>query len=445
MNLESFEKKIDKFKSNNPELIEEYEDQMGDVFDDYIHDLYQLYDKLSRIRSSADPIASVQYALHDAIRNNTNVLDAFDGIIARAMMGVDDGGVLQQYFKELGKVYEKNGNDYDIPYCPENREKLIEMNLKMVISIAKGYQGLGLTLEELISAGNLGLVKAFDKYDPNRAKLKDDMLSSLDILDDDADPEKILACIQNYLTYGDIKKKFIKQFGITEKIAEKVEEPEEEENEEDIDEDSLDLDELMEKKVSKKKLNYVLVAWKPFAKRDVVKWIKKNVQNATFNSVAFMWIRAFILIEIDNHSRLVKKPKSEIYKDKIKYGSYKREVKLDIDAPVSDDDDTPLSEKLQPDEYEPSELEVSEAYDTFKDGLNKLLDGVKPRDRSVFLKKFGIGLPRPMLPKEIAEQENLSIARISQIFQSVIEQMQQNSVKYNINPDILFEAVRRME
>jgi hypothetical protein len=47
-----------------------------------------------------------------------------------------------------------------------------------------------------------------------------------------------------------------------------------------------------------------------------------------------------------------------------------------------------------------------------------------------------------MLPKEIAEQENLSIARISQIFQSVIEQMQRNTTKYNINPNILFEAAQ---
>ena len=47
--------------------------------------------------------------------------------------------------------------------------------------------------------------------------------------------------------------------------------------------------------------------------KEVDNSIKKNVKNATFNSVAFMWIRAFILIEIDNNSRLVKKPKSEIY------------------------------------------------------------------------------------------------------------------------------------
>jgi DNA-directed RNA polymerase sigma subunit (sigma70/sigma32) len=155
-----------------------------------------------------------------------------------------------------------------------------------------------------------------------------------------------------------------------------------------------------------------------------------------------MWIRAFILIEIDNNSRLVKKPKSEIYNDKIKYGSYKKEVTLDIDAPISDGGGACFGDILQLESDEPTSIEVSEAYDTFKQGLDKLLDGVKPRDRSVFLKKFGIGLPRPMLPKEIAEQENLSIARISQIFQSVIEQMQRNTTKYNINPNILFEAAQ---
>ena len=88
-------------------------------------------------------------------------------------------------------------------------------------------------------------------------------------------------------------------------------------------------------------------------------------------------------------------------------------------------------------------MEVAEAYDTYKAGLAKLLDGVKPRDRAIFLKKFGIGLPRPMLPKEIADQEGLSIARISQIFQTVIEQIQYNQVKYDIDPNVLFGAVNK--
>jgi hypothetical protein len=50
-----------------------------------------------------------------------------------------------------------------------------------------------------------------------------------------------------------------------------------------------------------------------------------------------------------------------------------------------------------------------------------------------------------MLPKEIADQEGLSKARVSQIFQSVIEQIQVNSVKYDIDSDQLFAAIRKMQ
>jgi DNA-directed RNA polymerase sigma subunit (sigma70/sigma32) len=158
-----------------------------------------------------------------------------------------------------------------------------------------------------------------------------------------------------------------------------------------------------------------------------------------------MWIRAYILIEIDNNSRIVKKPKTEIYKDREEFGAYKKEVVIDIDAPISESTDVSLGDILSIEDDTRPELEISEAYDTFKNGLNKLLDGVKTRDRTIFLKKFGIGLPRPMLPKEIAEQEGLSIARISQIFQTVMDQMLKNQIKYNINPDILFEAVKKIQ
>ena len=82
----------------------------------------------------------------------------------------------QQYFKDINNTYERNGNNYDIEYCEENRDKLIEMNLKTVVSIAKKYQGLGLSLNELISAGNLGLVIAYDKFDPSRSRLKDNIV-----------------------------------------------------------------------------------------------------------------------------------------------------------------------------------------------------------------------------------------------------------------------------
>lgn len=44
---------------------------------------------------------------------------------------------------------------------------LIESNLRLVISIAKRYAGHGLSLEDLIQEGNLGLIKAVDKFNPS--------------------------------------------------------------------------------------------------------------------------------------------------------------------------------------------------------------------------------------------------------------------------------------
>lgn len=47
-------------------------------------------------------------------------------------------------------------------------QKLIESNLKFVVSIAARYQNRGLSYAELISEGNMGLIKAIEKFDPDR-------------------------------------------------------------------------------------------------------------------------------------------------------------------------------------------------------------------------------------------------------------------------------------
>ena len=48
------------------------------------------------------------------------------------------------------------------------RKKLVESNLRLVVSVAKRYRGMGLPFEDLIQEGNLGLVRAVEKYDPQR-------------------------------------------------------------------------------------------------------------------------------------------------------------------------------------------------------------------------------------------------------------------------------------
>src|ERR671913_2509050 len=48
------------------------------------------------------------------------------------------------------------------------RKRLIEKNLKLVVSIAKKSRGHGLPFEDLIQEGNIGLMKAVEKFDPDR-------------------------------------------------------------------------------------------------------------------------------------------------------------------------------------------------------------------------------------------------------------------------------------
>jgi RNA polymerase primary sigma factor len=48
------------------------------------------------------------------------------------------------------------------------RQKLIEKNLRLVVSVAKKYRGYGLPFEDLIQEGNIGLMKAVEKYDSER-------------------------------------------------------------------------------------------------------------------------------------------------------------------------------------------------------------------------------------------------------------------------------------
>lgn len=61
---------------------------------------------------------------------------------------------------DLFKVYEEGGAKAELA-----RKKLIESNLRLVISIAKKHKGHNIPLEDLIQEGNLGLLKAIERFD----------------------------------------------------------------------------------------------------------------------------------------------------------------------------------------------------------------------------------------------------------------------------------------
>jgi RNA polymerase primary sigma factor len=48
----------------------------------------------------------------------------------------------------------------------EARDHMVRANLRLVVKIARGYQGQGVALEDLIAEGNLGLVRAVEAFDP---------------------------------------------------------------------------------------------------------------------------------------------------------------------------------------------------------------------------------------------------------------------------------------
>src|SRR5689334_6859154 len=81
---------------------------------------------------------------------------------------------LDKYLQEIGKV-ELISAEVEVELAKRIREgdqvameKLTKANLRFVVSVAKQYQNSGLTLGDLINEGNLGLIKAAQRFDETR-------------------------------------------------------------------------------------------------------------------------------------------------------------------------------------------------------------------------------------------------------------------------------------
>jgi RNA polymerase primary sigma factor len=88
--------------------------------------------------------------------------------------GDDGGDDLGLYLREIGSIPLLSASDEQrlaqqiAQGNEEARQQFIEANLRLVVSIARKYTGLGLGLSDLIQEGNLGLMKAVERFDPTK-------------------------------------------------------------------------------------------------------------------------------------------------------------------------------------------------------------------------------------------------------------------------------------
>nr|WP_256200048.1 sigma-70 family RNA polymerase sigma factor [Verrucomicrobium spinosum] len=84
-----------------------------------------------------------------------------------------DGGI-KIYLREIGKTdlltpqQEVELAERIKKGDPEARSHMIRANLRLVVKIAQDYANYGLPLLDLISEGNIGLMKAVERFDPNK-------------------------------------------------------------------------------------------------------------------------------------------------------------------------------------------------------------------------------------------------------------------------------------
>ncbi len=127
-----------------------------DLLDDILEHLQTL-----GIVVGADNDADADEIEHESIENEKVIIP--DGV------EIDDP--VRMYLKEIGRVRLLTANEeIDLALLIENgdeeaKRKLVEANLRLVVSIAKRYVGRGMLFLDLIQEGNLGLMKAVEKFD----------------------------------------------------------------------------------------------------------------------------------------------------------------------------------------------------------------------------------------------------------------------------------------
>lgn len=143
--------------------------EVNDFFADIELDpgkIEKIYDFLDK--HNVDVLRISEEDEEDIILEDDEDLETIDLSIPE---GINIEDPVRMYLKEIGKVHLLNA-DEEIELAKKMEEgdeyakkRLAEANLRLVVSIAKRYVGRGMLFLDLIQEGNLGLIKAVEKFD----------------------------------------------------------------------------------------------------------------------------------------------------------------------------------------------------------------------------------------------------------------------------------------
>ena len=139
-----------------------------DIDKDQVESLYDLFvaNGIEIVSGSTKPEKKEDSSSDSA--DGKSKADTFEETMSKGI-AVDDP--IRMYLKEIGKVSLLTAEEeIELAKRMEHgdewaKKRLCEANLRLVVSIAKRYVGRGMLFLDLIQEGNLGLIKAVDKFD----------------------------------------------------------------------------------------------------------------------------------------------------------------------------------------------------------------------------------------------------------------------------------------
>ncbi len=133
-----------------------------------VEQMDKLYDSLENLNIEIIEDFNIEEELDLDLENDVP-LETEEGAAVAEGVNIDDP--VKVYLKEIGRV-PLLSSDEEIELAermaqgdPVARQRLSEANLRLVVSIAKRYVGRGMQFLDLIQEGNLGLIKAVEKFD----------------------------------------------------------------------------------------------------------------------------------------------------------------------------------------------------------------------------------------------------------------------------------------